>query len=325
MLDVFTKLADWSIAKMGLNLDTHFGNAVHFFIEDTTKIFVLIYVLIFIISLFRTQLSPEKVKLYLSGKSRLYGYILAVFLGIVTPFCSCSSIPIFMGFIVAGVPFGVAMAFLVSSPLVSEIAALMLLTLDGAGAMVAVIYVISGSIIAIIAGYLCDLFNLEKYVRLSADSNNNRSCCCSCSQKSMKVKIKELLIYANDFSYSTLKNISLYILIGLVVGAGMHGYVPQALFIKYLGADNVWAVPFAAVAGAPLYASHAGIVPIVQVLLMKGVPIGTALIFLMSTTAISLPEIMMLSKILKWKILFIFIIFLITAFIFTGYLLNIII
>lgn len=323
MLDIFTKLADLAIAQMGLSVDTHFGAAVHFFIEDTTKILVLIYVLIFFISLFRAQLSPEKVRDYLSGKSRWYGYVLAVFLGIVTPFCSCSSIPLFIGFIVAGVPFGVAMAFLVSSPLVSEIAALMLLALDGAGPFVAFVYVLTGSIIAIIAGYLCDLFNLEKYVKFKP--NGVVQPACACKNDTVKTKIKNLLIYANSFAYSTVKSIWLYIIIGLLIGAGMHGYVPQELFVKYLGPDNPWAVPFAAVAGAPIYASHAGIVPIVQVLLMKGVPIGTALVFLMSTTAISLPEIMMLSKILKKQMLFIFVLFLIVAFIVTGYLLNFII
>lgn len=320
MLDIFTKLADWSIAQMGLTMDTHFGASVHFFIEDTAKIFVLIYILIFVISLFRAQLSPEKVRDYLSGKSRWYGYVLAVFLGIVTPFCSCSSIPLFIGFIVAGVPFGVAMAFLVSSPLVSEIAALMLLALDGAGPFVAFVYVATGSIIAIVAGYLCDLFELEKYVKFKPSGIVQPAC--SSKSDTVKTKIKNLLIYANSFSYSTVKSISVYVLIGLAIGAGMHGYVPEELFVKYLGADNVWAVPLASIAGAPLYASHGGIVPVVQVLLMKGVPIGTALVFLMSTTAISLPEIMMLSKILKKQMLFIFVLFLIVAFIATGYLLN---
>ncbi len=324
MLGIFTKLADWSIAQMGLSKATHFGASVHFFIEDLTKIFVLIYILIFFISLFRAQLSPEKVRDYLSGKSRWYGYILAVFLGIVTPFCSCSSIPLFIGFIVAGVPFGVSMALLVSSPLVSEIAALMLLAMDGAGPFVAFVYVLTGSVIAVIAGYLCDLLGLEKYVKFNPNGTKAPSACCATKQN-LKTKAKELIIYANKFSYTTLKSIAIYIVIGLVIGAGMHGYVPQEFFVKYLGIDNPWAVPFASIAGAPLYASHAGVVPVIQVLLMKGVPLGTALVFLMSTTAISLPEIMMLSKILKSKMLVIFVIFLIIAFILTGYLLNYII
>ncbi len=322
MLEIFTHIADWCILKMGLDKATHLGSAVHFFIEDSLKIFVLIYVLIFVISLFRSQLSPEKVRDYLSGKSRWYGYVLAVFLGIVTPFCSCSSIPMFMGFIVAGVPFGVSMAFLVASPLVSEIAAIMLVALDGAGPYVAFIYVITGCIIAIIAGYLCDLLGLEKYLKFKPEginppANNNL--------QSMKIRIKSLIAYAHNFSYETVKSIGIYILLGLLFGAWMHGYVPEEFFITYLGRDNPWAVPFASVAGAPLYASHGGVVPVIQVLMMKGVPIGTALVFLMSITAISLPELMMLSKILKTKMLAIFTLFLIFAFICTGYLLNYII
>ncbi len=322
MLSIFTDIADWAILKMGLTMDTHFGTAAHFFIEDSLKIFVLIYVLIFVISLFRAQLSPEKVRDYLSGKSRWYGYALAVFLGIVTPFCSCSSIPMFMGFIVAGVPFGVSMAFLVASPLVSEIAAVMLLALDGAGPYVAFIYVITGCIIAMIAGYLCDLLGLEKYLKFKPTGVVLPA---SSEEQSMKAHIKALLAYAHKFSYDTVKSIGIYIILGLLFGAWMHGYVPEEFFVKHLGKENPWAVPFASVAGAPLYASHAGVVPVIQVLLMKGVPVGTALVFLMSITAISLPEMMMLSKMLKTKLLVIFTLFLIVAFICTGYLLNYII
>ncbi len=320
MLEIFTDLANWGIAQLGLSLDTHFGTAVHFFIEDSSKIFVLIYLLIFVISLFRSQLSPEKVRDYLSGKSRFAGYVLAVFLGIVTPFCSCSSIPLFMGFVVAGVPFGMAMAFLVASPLVSEIAAIMLVSIDGAGVSIASVYIATGSIIAVIAGYLCDLFGLEKYLKFKPTGSVPPSCCTK--NENIQNKAIVLIKYANNFALITLKSIWIYIIIGLIIGAGMHGYVPQEFFVKYLGANNFWAVPFASIAGAPIYANHAGVVPIVQVLLLKGVPLGTALVFLMSTTAISLPEIMMLSKMLKWQILVIFVIFLIISFIFTGYLLN---
>ncbi len=153
MFQIFTWLADWATAKIGLCAQTPLGSAVHFFIEDVTKIFVLIYVLIFVISLFRAQLSPEKARDYLAGKNRWYGYFLAVFLGIVTPFCSCSSIPLFIGFITAGIPFGITMAFLISSPLVSEIATFMLISMQGAGLGVALVYVASGTVIAVIGGW----------------------------------------------------------------------------------------------------------------------------------------------------------------------------
>ena len=318
MLDIFTWLADWATAKMGLDITTHLGQAVHFFIEDTLKIFVLIYVLIFFISLFRAQLSPEKVRDYLSGKSRWSGYFLAVFLGVVTPFCSCSSIPLFMGFLAAGVPFGVSMAFLISSPLISEIAAFMLLSMGGYGVYIVTIYIISGTMISVLAGYLADKFNIEKYLALNIPKTTPSVCGC----KSVKEKAVSLIKYANSFAWDTVRSLAIYILIGLVVGAFMHGYIPQEFFVKYMGADNIWAVPFAAFAGIPLYASQAGIVPLVQVLLMKGVPIGTALVAFMSIATISLPEIMMLKKVFTYKLLAIFIGYLFIAFIVTSYLLN---
>jgi len=317
MLEIFTKLADWSIVQMGLSMNTHLGKAVHFLIEDTTKIFALIYVIIFAISLFRAQLSPEKVRQYLVGKSRWYGYLLAVFLGIVTPFCSCSSIPIFMGFLAVGVPFGVSMAFIISSPLVSEIATIMLLGMEGGGVKIAAIYVLSGSIIAVIGGWLSDKFNIEKYLIFKPTIISMPE-----EVTSVKEKMIALIKYANNFAYTTVKSLALYIFIGLVVGAYMHGYIPEELFIKYLGIDNPWAVPFAALIGIPIYASHGGVVPIIQVLLLKGVPVGTALVALMSITAISLPEMVMLKKVFSYKLLILFVSFLLVAFIITGYIIN---
>lgn len=318
MLEIFTDLADWAILQMGLAKDTHWGAAVHFFIEDSTKIFALLYVLIFIISLFRSQLSPERVRDYLSGKSRWSGYFLAVFLGVVTPFCSCSSIPLFMGFLAAGVPFGVSIAFLVSSPLISEIAAIMLLGMGSFGLYIVSVYIVSGTIISVLAGYLADKFNLEKYLALQIPQVAAPKCACA----SVKEKAKALILYAHQFAWNLIKSLYLYILIGLAFGAYMHGYIPQEFFVKYLGADNVWAVPVAALVGIPMYASQAGIVPLVQVLLMKGVPVGTALVAFMSIATISLPEMMMLKKVFRLKLLLIFIGFLLVAFIATGYLLN---
>lgn len=229
---------------------------------------MLLYVLIFFISLFRSQLSPERVRNYLSGKSRWIGYLLAVFLGVVTPFCSCSSIPLFMGFLAAGVPFGVSVAFLVSSPLISEIAAIMLLGMGSYGVYIVSIYIISGTIISVLAGYLADKFMLEKYLALDIPKSIPPVCACA----TIKEKAKALIKYAHEFSWNLVKSLYLYILIGLVIGAYMHGYIPQEFFVTYLGKDNFGAVPLAAVVGIPIYASQAGIVPLVQVLLMKGVP-----------------------------------------------------
>lgn len=319
MFKVFTYIADAGISAFGLDINTRLGASVHFFIEDITKIFVLIYVLIFIISLFRSQLSPEKVRTYLTGKSRWIGYFLAVFLGVVTPFCSCSSIPLFIGFIAAGIPFGITMAFLISSPLISEIATILLIGMEGAGWQVAIIYVLTGSVIAVAGGWLADVFHLEKY---SSYKPGSVVAMPEIENAGFKEKAKELIKYANSFALDTLKGISLYILIGLIIGAAIHGYVPQEFLAKYLGKSNPFAVPLAAVVGAPIYANHVGVIPIVQALLLKGVPVGTALVMLMSITAISLPEMIMLKKVLSWKMIAIFTGYLIVSFIIVGYLLN---
>lgn len=318
MFEIFTKFADWSIAQMGLSRADKLGEAVHFFIEDTTKIFVLIYVLIFAISLFRTHLSPEKVRDCLSKKSRWAGYFFAVFLGTVTPFCSCSSIPLFIGFIAAGVPFGVSVAFLVSSPLISEIAAIMLLGMGSFGVYIACIYIISGTIISVLAGYMADKFKLGRLLAIKVESAPIPECKCG----SVREKMETLIKYANSYACETIKSLAPYILLGLGVGAVMHGFIPQEFFVNYLGSDNIWAVPVAVVAGIPMYASQAGIIPLVQVLLEKGVPIGTSLAAFMSIATISLPEMMMLKKIFSMKLLVIFIFYLLFAFTITGYLLN---
>ena len=319
MLEFFTELADWAIVKMDLSRETHLGEAVHFFIEDSTKIFVLLYVLIFVISLFRSQLSPERVREYLSGKSRWAGYFLAVFLGVVTPFCSCSSIPLFMGFVAAGVPFGVSVAFLVSSPLISEIAAIMLLGMGTFGVYIVSIYILTGTLISVLAGYLADRFNLGRFLALEIPQTPPITCSCS----SLREKTTALLKYANSYAFNTVISLAIYILLGLSLGAFMHGYIPQEFFVKYLGSDNLLAVPIAVIAGIPMYASQAGIVPLVQVLLEKGVPVGTALATFMSIATISLPEMMMLKRIFRVKLLAIFILYLLIAFNLTGYVLNI--
>ncbi len=318
MLEFITNFANFATVKMGLDLSTRTGAAVSFFIEDTIKIFLLIYVMLFVVSLFRKQLAPEKIKSYLSGKSSFFGYILAVFLGVVTPFCSCSSIPLFIAFVAAGIPFGITMAFLISSPLISEIATALLLITPGAGFKAAFVYILAGGVISVTGGWLCDKFNLGKFIKTNTFQKNDNHCEC----KSTGEKIKSTVQYAHDYAFATLRDIWIYVLIGLVVGAFMHGYIPEELFAKYLGASNPFAVLIAAFAGIPVYANHDSVLPIVQVLLMKGVPLGTTLVMLMSITAISLPEMIMLNKVLKWEMLAIFASYLFVSFVIVGYLLN---
>lgn len=317
MLGFIEIFANWTTVKLGISLQTKLGSAVSFFIEDFFKIFLLIYLTLFVVSLFRYQLAPEKIREYLSGKNSWLGYILAVILGTATPFCSCSSIPLFLGFTAAGLPFGTTMAFLISSPLISEVAILLLMVTPHAGWRVAAVYILVGSIISILGGWLCDKFHLEKYLK-EIDAPENNGCCCG----SVKEKVKSTLIYANNYAFDTIREIGLYVVLGLLLGAFMHGYVPQEFFVKYLGGNNLFAVPIAAIVGIPIYANHNSVLPIVQVLLMKGVPVGTTLVMLMSITAISLPELIMLNRVLKWRILAMFVGFLLVSFIFVGYLLN---
>lgn len=317
MLEFISNFANTATVKMGLSLQTRLGAAVSFFIEDFFKIFLLIYITLFVVSLFRYQLAPEKIRQYLSGRTSFFGYILAVLLGTVTPFCSCSSIPLFLGFVAAGIPFGITMAFLISSPLISEVAVLLLLITPQAGWKAAIVYILVGAVISILGGWLCDVFHLERYVKMPQGPEEK----CDCGT-SIGAMIKSTVIYANRYSIDIIKEIGLYVILGLIIGAFMHGYIPQEFFVKYLGSKNLFAVPLAVIVGIPIYANHNSVLPIVQVLLMKGVPVGTTLVMLMSITAISLPELIMLNRVLRWKILAMFVGFLILSFIFVGYLLN---
>ncbi len=360
MLEFLHTFGDYVAGKLGLDVATKAGSSVSFFVEDTIKIFLLIYVMLFVVSLFRAQLSPEKIKSYLSGKAAWVGYILAVFLGVVTPFCSCSSIPLFIAFIAAGVPFGMTMTFLISSPLISEIAAALLLITPNAGPQAAGVYILAGAVISIIGGYMCDKYSLERLrtkhpfdkdahchcheedcrheEHCSCHTNNSEKeevhCdCehshhhheegkCGCHHHSEKEENMPLIKYAHNYANATIKDIWIYVLIGLGVGAIMHGYIPTEMYSKYLGASNPFAVVIAAFAGIPIYANHDSVLPIIQVLLMKGVPLGTTMVMLMSITAISLPEMIMLHKVLSWKMLSIFVGYLFISFIIVGYLLN---
>ena len=370
MLDFLHAFGDFVAVKAGFDLTSKAGSSLSFFVEDTIKIFLLIYVMLFIVSLFRAQLSPEKIKNYLSGKSAWIGYILAVFLGVVTPFCSCSSIPLFIAFIAVGIPFGMTMTFLISSPLISEIAAALLLITPNAGPLAAGIYILVGAVISIFGGYLCDKYGLDRLrTRHPFDEDAHAHCheddcrheehcsChsyhhgkCGCEQEHHSEehtcycegehpsKTHEcdcghhhhhentdklpLVKYAFNYANATVKDIWIYVLIGLAVGAVMHGYIPTETYAKYLGANNPFAVIIAAFAGIPIYANHDSVLPIIQVLLLKGVPLGTTLVMLMSITAISLPEMIMLHKVLSWKMLSIFTAYLFVSFILVGYLLN---
>lgn len=321
MFQYFTLFADVCVKKMGIDSASPLGNAVSFFIEDSLKIFLLIYLLIFVLSLFRTQLSPKKIQKFLSGHTRWYGYFLAVFLGVVTPFCSCSGIPLFIGFLAAGVPFGITMAFLISSPLISEMALVLLSGMKGAGLGVAVTYVAAGTFISVLGGWLADKLQLKKLLTYIPLGISPADSCCCCKQN-LKDKAVLLIKDAHFSAWKTLREIGPYVVFGLGIGGLIHGYVPGEILEKYLGEGNLWAVPFAAVAGAPIYANHVGVLPVIQAFLLKGIPVGTSLVLLMSITAISLPEILMLKKVFSWKLIVFFLMYLLFSFMLVGYLIN---
>ena len=270
--------------------------------------------IIFIVSFIRTYLPPEKVRSFLAKKNRLIGHILASLLGIVTPFCSCSAVPLFLGFVEAGVPLGVTFSFLISSPMINEMALVLLISLFGW--KIALIYVISGLIIAIISGVIIGRLKLEYLV---ADFILKKE---STEQTEIKKTIKDRINYSKKYALNTIKNVWPYIIIGVGLGAVIHGYVPADFLAHYAGAEKWYAVPLATLIGIPLYSNVAGIIPLVSVLTEKGVAMGTTLAFMMAVTALSLPEFMILKKVMKTKLILIFGVVVGLGIMFTGYLFN---
>ncbi|MDR3438416.1 permease [Telmatospirillum sp.] len=317
MLSVFTGLADWLVYRMlGLAPDDKLGDALHFFVEDVTKIFVLLALIIFVIGLLRTMLTPERLRGLLAGKRRGPAYLLAGLLGAVTPFCSCSAVPLFIGLLEASVPMGVTMTFLITSPMVNEVAVVMLLAI--LGWKITLLYFATGMIVGIVGGLLADRFGLERFVEDYVWKIRMGEAPAIEADTSLRGRIAFGLAQVREI----VGRVWLYVLIGVGIGAGLHGFVPQEFFAAHAGADNPFAVPLAVILGIPLYSNAAGMIPIVEALIGKGVPIGTVLALMMSTTAISLPELMILRKVLKLPMLGLFAAFLAVAFVGVGYLFN---
>lgn len=300
MFDIWEEFVSYLIFNL-LSLDKHehFVQSLHFFIFDTVKIFILLVSIIFIVSLLRTYFNVEKVRAYLQGKSEFTGNILASLFGIITPFCTCSAIPLFLGFLQARIPIGVTFSFLISAPLNNEIAIAMLFGLFGW--KVTAVYIGFGLLIAIAGGYIIGKFNCEKYILI--DVKPLDGCCENPDIKlSNKKRVKEAWIYTKDI----FKKIYLYVIIGVGIGAFIHGYIPTDFIAKYTGGDAWYTVPAAVILGIPMYASAAGVMPLVEVLTSKGMLLGSALAFMMAVTALSLPEAMILKRILHIKLIAIF-------------------
>lgn len=315
-IELLANFITYTVFKIEEN--TLLANAVNFFIFDTIKIIILLIVIIFAVSFIRTYLPPEKVRLYLAKKNKISAHILASLLGIITPFCSCSAVPLFLGFVEAGVPLGVTFSFLVSSPMINEVALVLLIGLFGW--KIALIYIVSGLIIAILAGLIIDKMKLENLVAdfiWKHNKINNKI-------KILKQTFKEKIVYSKDYAFDIIKKVWPYIVIGVGVGAFIHGYVPADFLVQYAGVDKWYAVPLATLIGIPLYSNAAGVIPLVSVLSEKGVAIGTTLSFMMAVTALSLPEFMILKKVMKTKLIAIFAFIVGFGIIFTGFLFNIV-
>ena len=279
-----------------LHLEGHLGEAINFFVYDTVKIWFLLITIIFVVSYLRTHFNTEYVRAHLQGKSQLYGNILAALFGIITPFCSCSAIPLFLGFIQARIPIGVTFSFLISSPMNNEIAIALLFGLFGW--KVTVIYIGFGLLVAIIGGYIIGRLNMEKYVLMDVKPMEGEL-----EEVKIQLSFQQRVKEAWDYTVDIFKNIWLYVLIGVGIGAVIHGYIPADFIAEYAGADNPFAVLIAVIMGIPMYSNAAGVMPLVEVLTGKGMLLGTALSFMMAVTALSLPEAMILKKILHIKLI----------------------
>lgn len=299
----------------GLNPESYLYQAVSFFFYDVIKIFILLGILIYVTSYILSQFTPEKTKQMLSGVKGVRGSILGALLGTVTPFCSCSSIPIFIGFTKAGLPLGVTFSFLISSPLV-DLASIILLA-SVFNWTIAIIYVVVGLVIAIIGGLLIDHLKMERYVQSFVYDNQ----LVEPIVIDHKTK-KERHQYAVNEVKDIFRRVWLYIMIGVFIGALIYGYIPQDLILFVLGKNNPFSVLIAAVIGIPIYADIFGTLPIAEALVLKGVPLGTTLTFMMGVTALSLPSLILLSKVVKKKLLFTFLGIVSLGIIVMGYLFN---
>lgn len=315
MFTPFFALADYIVYEL-LRLDPKAlaATALHFFIYDTLKIFTLLATIIFAVAIIRSWFPPERTKRILAHKREYIGNILAALLGVVTPFCSCSAVPLFIGFVESGVPLGVTFSFLLSSPMVNEIALIMLWGMFGW--KIALIYIGTGLLIAIGGGMVIGKLKMEKYVQDYVWEMQVGK------QEIEEQNWPQRLAYARGYTRDLLKKIWPYVVIGVGLGAFIHGFVPQEFLARWAGRDNPFAVPLAVILGVPLYSNAAGVIPIVQALTAKGMAIGTVLAFMMAVTALSLPEAIILKNVLKTRLLITFFGIVAVAIIGVGYLFN---
>ena len=315
MQDYLQLFAGWvTYSVLGLVQGTPLSSSVNFFIYDTIKVTLMLAVIVFLVAIVRSYITPQKVKKWVAGRNEGVGNVLAALLGIPTPFCSCSAVPLFIGFVESGVPLGITFSFLIASPLINEVAAAMLLAMFGW--QIALIYIVSGLIIAIVAGIIIGRLHLESEVEEFVYKCKIHDL----AEKTMNWN--ERLTFAKNESRDITLKVLPYILVGIAIGAVIHGYAPADFLVNIAGPDNPLAVPIAVLIGIPLYSNAAGMIPIMEVLTAKGMAMGTALAFMMAVIGLSLPEMIILRKVIKIKLLVIFAGILFVAFTLTGYLFN---
>ena len=293
------------------------NDAINFFIYDTIKIWFLLITIIFVVSYLRTHFNTEYVRAYLQGKSEFTGNVLAALFGVITPFCSCSAIPLFLGFIQARIPIGVTFSFLISSPMNNEIAIALLFGLFGW--KITAIYIGFGLVVAILGGYFIGRLNLQKEIPLDVKPMEGEL-----DEVKIELTFKQRVQESWDYTKEIFLKIWLYVLVGVGIGAFIHGYVPADFIASYAGADNPFAVLVAVLMGIPMYSNAAGVMPLVEVLTSKGMLLGTALAFMMAVTALSLPEAMILKRIISIKLISLFFGIVGFGIICIGYLFNLI-
>lgn len=300
---------------LGLEVGSHLGSAVEFFIYEVPKVLMLLTLVVFGVGIIRSFFTPERTRRILSGRRESAGNVLAALLGIVTPFCSCSAVPLFIGFVTTGVPLGVTFSFLISAPMVNEVALVLLFGLFGW--KVAALYLGTGLFIAIIAGWVLGRLRLERYVEDWVYATKTGA---AMEEESLDWPAR--LRLGGEAVREIVGRVWIYVLLGIAVGAGIHGYVPENFMASIMGKGAWWSVPFAVLLGVPMYSNAAGIIPVVQALLGKGAALGTVLAFMMSVIALSLPEAIILRKVLKPRLIAVFFGIVALGIMIVGYLFN---
>lgn len=314
--------ADWLVFSIiGLDNETAFGSAVNFFVYDSIKILLLLFLISALMGIVNAYFPVERLRNYLSSH-RLYGlqYLLASLFGAITPFCFCSSIPLFIGFVKGGIPLGVTLSFLITSPLVNEVAVAMFL--GSFGIKATLVYVISGILLGCVGGFVLGRMHLEPYLSDWVKQVQLQSEKQTAEWEQERTSFMQRLPIVIRDSWRIVRGVLLYIFIGIGIGAFMHGFVPEGFFEQYMSRDNWYAVPLSVMLAVPMYANAAGIVPVIEVFVAKGIPLGTAIAFMMAVVGLSLPEATLLKKVMTWRLIAVFFITVMLFIILSGYLFN---